>query len=47
METPNAPSLTRWLRAHGAETPDLIRLYRGFYNQAEPFREEGDALVGR
>ena len=43
MESPNAESLSRWLRGLGAETPDLIRPYRTFNAAAPAFREAGDA----
>jgi len=38
METPNADSLTAWMRGLGAETPDLIRAYRSFNGNAPAFR---------
>lgn len=43
METPNAESLTAWMRGLGAETPDLIRAYRSFNADAPAFRAAGDA----
>jgi sulfhydrogenase subunit delta len=46
-ETPNTASLSGWMRGHGAETPDLIRKYRHLYSQAEPFKQEGEALERR
>ncbi len=43
METPNAESLTAWMRGLGAETPDLVRAYRSFNANAPAFRAAGDA----
>jgi coenzyme F420-reducing hydrogenase gamma subunit len=43
METPNAESLTAWMRGLGAETPDLVRAYRSFNADAPAFRAAGDA----
>jgi sulfhydrogenase subunit delta len=43
METPNAPSLSGWLRGLGAEEADLVRIYRTFNANSGPFREESDA----
>jgi hypothetical protein len=44
METPNAPSLSGWLRGFGAEDVDLVRLYRTFNANAGPFREESERV---
>lgn len=38
-ETPNALSLAAWLKAHGTEDDDIVRLYRSFNAYAEPFNE--------
>jgi hypothetical protein len=43
METPNAPSLSGWLRGLGADDVDLVRVYRTFNSNAGPFREESEA----
>ena len=43
METPNAGSLSAWMRGRGAETPDLVRAYRSFNAGAPAFRAAGDA----
>ena len=43
MESPNAKSLSAQLRLLGAETPDLVRLYRSFNAQAPAFREASAA----
>ena len=43
METPNAESLTAWMRGLGAETPELVRAYRSFNADAPAFRAAGDA----
>lgn len=42
METPNAPSLTRWLHGLGMSEQDLQRVYRTFYANAPAFREESE-----
>jgi coenzyme F420-reducing hydrogenase gamma subunit len=38
MEDPNADSLAAWMQQHGAEERDVVRMYRAFYANAEPFR---------
>ena len=44
METPNTASLVRLARARSARTrSDLVRVYRTFNANAEPFREESEA----
>jgi coenzyme F420-reducing hydrogenase gamma subunit len=43
MESPNAASLSRQLRVLGAESPDLLRLYRTFNAGAPAFREAAEA----
>jgi coenzyme F420-reducing hydrogenase gamma subunit len=40
METPNAAALSGRLEDLGAEEVDLVRVYRTFYANAGPFREE-------
>jgi sulfhydrogenase subunit delta len=42
METPNAPSLSRWLGALGMDKEALRRVYRSFNANAGPFREESE-----
>jgi sulfhydrogenase subunit delta len=46
MESPNTGSLSEWMRGLGAETPDLIRLYRSFNAAAPAFRAAGEAAAG-
>jgi len=41
-ETPNPPSLSRWLAQLGMDARALQRLYRTFNANAEPFREESE-----
>ena len=41
MEAPNADSLAAWMKQHGAEDRDIVRMYRTFYANAEPFRSAG------
>ena len=43
MESPNAPSLSRRLEGLGVEDVDIVRLYRTFHADREPFRSEGIA----
>jgi coenzyme F420-reducing hydrogenase gamma subunit len=38
MEAPNADSLAAWMKHHGVEERDVVRMYRTFYANAEPFR---------
>lgn len=40
VETPNAPSLSDWLGGLGMTEPALMRVYRTFNANAEPFRAE-------
>lgn len=42
METPNAASLSRWLRNLGMDDQALQRVYRTFNANAEAFREESE-----
>lgn len=42
METPNAPSLSRWLAALGMDENALQRVYRTFNANAPAFREESE-----
>ncbi|MCB0828342.1 MAG: hypothetical protein KDB62_05990 [Solirubrobacterales bacterium] len=42
-EAPNAPSLSRQLSGLGVEDVDIVRLYRTFHADREPFRSEGIA----
>ncbi len=42
METPNAASLSRWLRKLGMDDQALQRVYRTFNANAEAFREESE-----
>jgi coenzyme F420-reducing hydrogenase gamma subunit len=41
-ETPNTPSLSRWLSRLGVDERDLQRVYRTFNADAGPFREESE-----
>ncbi|HEY8782237.1 MAG TPA: hypothetical protein VIM16_11505 [Mucilaginibacter sp.] len=41
-ETPNAASLSRWLLEQGVERDELVRIFRGFNANAEPFRKESE-----
>lgn len=43
MESPNAPSLSRRLEGLGVEDVDIVRVYRTFHADREPFRSEGIA----
>jgi coenzyme F420-reducing hydrogenase gamma subunit len=43
MESPNAASLSGWLRGLGAETPDLVRAYRSFNAAAPAFQAASEA----
>ena len=43
VEAPNAPSLSRQLSGLGVEDVDIVRLYRTFHADREPFRSEGIA----
>jgi coenzyme F420-reducing hydrogenase gamma subunit len=43
METPNTASLSGWMRGLGAETPDLVRVYRNFNANAPAFRAASEA----
>jgi sulfhydrogenase subunit delta len=38
MEAPNADALGAWMKQHGVDERDVIRMYRTFYANAEPFR---------
>jgi sulfhydrogenase subunit delta len=42
METPNAPSLTHWLRKLGMDDRALQRVYRSFNANARAFRDESE-----
>jgi sulfhydrogenase subunit delta len=42
METPNAPSLSKWLAALGMDDRALQRVYRTFNANAPDFREESE-----
>jgi sulfhydrogenase subunit delta len=42
METPNAPSLSKWLAALGIDDRALQRVYRTFNANAPAFREESE-----
>jgi sulfhydrogenase subunit delta len=42
METPNAPSLSKWLAALGMDDRALQRVYRTFNANAPAFREESE-----
>ncbi len=47
MESPNAASLSARLRELGAETPDLVLLYRSFNAEAPAFRAAADRAAER
>jgi coenzyme F420-reducing hydrogenase gamma subunit len=38
MEEPNPDSLAAWMKLHGVEERDVVRMYRAFYANAEPYR---------
>jgi sulfhydrogenase subunit delta len=42
MESPNAPSLSRWLRSLGMDEGGLQRFYRSFNANAPAFRKESE-----
>ena len=42
MESPNAPSLGRWLQSLGMEGSDVRRMFRSFNANATAFREESE-----
>lgn len=41
-ETPNPASLSKWLLEQGVEREELVRIFRGFNANAEPFRKESE-----
>jgi len=41
-ETPNTGSLSRWLLGRGLAPEELVRIFRGFNANAEPFRKESE-----
>jgi len=41
-ETPNAASLSKGLLERGVEREELVRIFRGFNANAEPFRKESE-----
>ncbi len=43
METPNTEGLSAWLREHGQSRQQLLRSFRSFNADAEPFRKESSA----
>jgi len=43
METPNTDSLSAWWKRLGASDDQLMRVYRSFNAEKEPFRAAGDA----
>jgi coenzyme F420-reducing hydrogenase gamma subunit len=43
MESPNTGSLAGWLQQHGASDRDLLRSFRTYNADAEPFRRESEA----
>lgn len=43
MESPNTPSLSGWLSGLGMDEVDLVRVYRTFHADREPFRAESRA----
>jgi sulfhydrogenase subunit delta len=42
METPNTGSLSGWWKRLGATDDQLMRVFRSFNAEADPFRREGD-----
>lgn len=42
-ETPNTKSLSDWWHRLGASEPDIVRVFRNFNCNAEPFRRESEA----
>jgi hypothetical protein len=43
MQTPNTASLSSWMRHLGSDEVDLVRVYRTFNANAEPFRAESES----
>ena len=43
METPRPEALSPWLSGLGMQEVDLVRVYRTFHADAEPFRTESEA----
>lgn len=43
MESPNTASLSDWLRTHGMEREELMRLFRTFNADARAFRQASEA----
>ena len=41
-ETPHTGSLSRWLLGRGLAPEELVRIFRGFNANAEPFRKESE-----
>jgi sulfhydrogenase subunit delta len=41
-ETPNSAALSKWLLGQGVEKEELVRIFRGFNANAEPFRKESE-----
>jgi coenzyme F420-reducing hydrogenase gamma subunit len=42
-ETPNTASLSNWFRHLGMKEEDIVRIFRTYYGNAEPFRKESEA----
>jgi sulfhydrogenase subunit delta len=42
-ETPNTRSLGSWFSERGMDEASLVRVFRGFYGYAEPFRKESES----
>lgn len=42
METPNTASLSSWFGNLGVKKENLVRSFRSFYGNAEPFRKESE-----
>ncbi len=42
-ETPNTSSLSDWLKQEGKDSSQLVRAFRGFNANAEPFRKESES----
>jgi sulfhydrogenase subunit delta len=47
MESPNTAALSEWWRKLGVHRPDLVRVFRTFNANSEPFRKESEAHDAR
>jgi hypothetical protein len=46
MESPNTASLSGWFGRLGVDDPGIVRAFRTFNANAEPFRRESEARAG-